>query len=107
MSNKSQNKYLLPSYFQSHHSITDNLKPVRITITGVAWSKQGVGLDHLNTGIVGSNPAQGKNIYPRLFAFCCPVEVEVLRRATPPSKESYQMSRLIHKQLLIGTGHKA
>jgi hypothetical protein len=44
-----------------------------------------------NTGIVGSNPNQGMDVCVRLFCvfvlFC--VYVATLRRADPPSKESY------------------
>jgi hypothetical protein len=33
-------------------------------------------------------------MYVRVFLWlCCPVYVEALRRADPPSKESYQMSK--------------
>jgi hypothetical protein len=34
---------------------------------------EAVGLDRLVAGIVGSNPAQGTDICPCLFVFCCPV----------------------------------
>jgi hypothetical protein len=46
----------------------------------------------LNTGIVGSNPTWGVNVCVRfsLFALFC-VQVAALRRADPPSKESYRM----------------
>jgi hypothetical protein len=44
-----------------------------------------------NTGIVGSNPARGTEMCPRFSALYCPVYVVTLRRADPPSKESYQM----------------
>jgi hypothetical protein len=33
----------------------------------------GVGLDRSDTGIVGSNPAQGMDVCPRLSVLCCPV----------------------------------
>jgi hypothetical protein len=33
----------------------------------------GVGLGRLIAGIVGSNPAQGMDVCPRLFVLCCPV----------------------------------
>jgi hypothetical protein len=36
-------------------------------------------------------------VCPRFSVLCCSVQVEALRRADPPSKESYQMSKLIHK----------
>jgi hypothetical protein len=50
-----------------------------------------VGLGRLVAGIVGSNPAQGMDVYPRLSVLCCPVYVEALRRADHSSKESYHM----------------
>jgi hypothetical protein len=33
----------------------------------------GVGLCRLVAGIVGSNPAQGMDVCPRIFVLCCPV----------------------------------
>jgi hypothetical protein len=33
----------------------------------------GVGLGRLVAGIVGSNPAQGMDVCPRISVFCCPV----------------------------------
>jgi hypothetical protein len=50
--------------------------------------------DRSNTGIVGSNPARGIDVCPRVSVLCCPVSVEDLRLADPPSKESYQMSKI-------------
>jgi hypothetical protein len=32
-----------------------------------------VGLDRLDSGIIGSNPAQGMDVCPRLSVLCCPV----------------------------------
>jgi hypothetical protein len=43
-----------------------------------------------------SNPTQGMDVCPRLSVLYCPVQVETLRRADHPSKESCQMSKLIH-----------
>jgi hypothetical protein len=48
----------------------------------------GVGLDRVVAGNVGSNPAQGMDVCPRLFVLCCPVWIEALRRADRSSKES-------------------
>jgi hypothetical protein len=53
----------------------------------------GVGLGRLIAGIVGSNPAQGMDVCPRLSVLCCPVWVEALRQADHSSKESYHMSK--------------
>jgi hypothetical protein len=52
----------------------------------------GIGLGCLDTSIMGSNPAKGINVLPRLSVLWCPVEVEALRRANPPTSESYEMS---------------
>jgi hypothetical protein len=46
-----------------------------------------------NSGLVGSNPARDMDVCPRFSVLCCPVQVVALRRADPPSKESYQMSK--------------
>jgi hypothetical protein len=44
--------------------------------------------DRTKTGIAGSNPAQGMDVYLHISVLCCPVLVETLCRADPPSKES-------------------
>jgi hypothetical protein len=41
---------------------------------------------------VSSNPARGMDVCPRFSVLCCPVQVEALRRADPPSREYYQLS---------------
>jgi hypothetical protein len=48
----------------------------------------------LNTGIVGTNPAQSMNVCPCLSVFCCSVKVKALRRADPPSRHFYLMWNL-------------
>jgi hypothetical protein len=52
-----------------------------------------VGLGRLVAEIVGSNPAQGMDVCPRLSVLCYPVWVEALRRADHSSKEPYHMSK--------------
>jgi len=34
-------------------------------------------------------------VFPRFSVLCCPVYIEVLRRADPPYKESYEMSNVV------------
>jgi hypothetical protein len=48
-------------------------------------SDRGVGLGRLDTGIVGSNSAQGIDVCPRLSVLFSLVEVEALRRVIPGS----------------------
>jgi hypothetical protein len=37
-------------------------------------------------------------VCPRVSVLCCPVSVEALRGADPPSKESYQMSLYVDRE---------
>jgi hypothetical protein len=56
-------------------------------------SKAGTAHDRSNIGIAGSNPAWGMDLCPRVS-----VSVEALRRAHPPSKESYHMSLYVDRE---------
>jgi hypothetical protein len=58
-----------------------------------ARSKARIVFDRSNT----RNAGRGMDVCPRVSVLCCPVQVEALRQADPPSKESYQMSKQIHK----------
>jgi hypothetical protein len=60
-------------------------------------SKARTAFGRSNTGIVGWNPNRGMDVCPRFSLLCCPVQVEALRRADLPSKESYQLSKRIRK----------
>jgi hypothetical protein len=40
----------------------------------------------VNTGILGSSPAQGMDVCRRLSVLCCSVDVDALRRADPPPR---------------------
>jgi hypothetical protein len=54
--------------------------------------------DRLNIGIASSIPDSGMDVCPRVSVLCCPVSVEALRWADPPSKESYQMSLYVDRE---------
>jgi len=43
------------------------------TVPTASQSKARTVFDRLNTGIVGSNPARGMDVCPRLSVLCCPV----------------------------------
>jgi hypothetical protein len=63
-------------------------KPIAVAAPSEAWTV----LARSNTGIVGSNPTRGMDacfmcVYSVFVLFC--MQVEALRRADPPSKESY------------------
>jgi hypothetical protein len=49
-------------------------------------SLRGVGLSRLDTGIVGSNPAQDMDISSHFSVLCCPVSAETLRLTDPPTR---------------------
>jgi hypothetical protein len=55
-------------------------------------SKAGTVFDRSNIGIADSNPARSMDVCVHLSELCCSVQVEALRWADPPAKESYQMS---------------
>jgi hypothetical protein len=67
----------------------------RMPVTEVARSEAWTVFARSNAGIVGSNPTQGMDIcimcVYSVFVLSC-VQVEALRRADPPSKESYRLS---------------
>jgi hypothetical protein len=44
---------------------------------------EGVGFSRFGILIVGSNPARGMDVCPRLSVLCCPVEAETLKRVDP------------------------
>jgi hypothetical protein len=50
---------------------------------------------------VGSNPAQGMDVFPGLTVFCCIVQVDFLRRSDQWSREYYKMSTAIRKSRCI------
>jgi hypothetical protein len=50
-----------------------------------------------NSGIVGSNPTQGMDVCPCFSVLCCSAYIDALRWADPLSRESYQLSKQIHK----------
>jgi hypothetical protein len=60
--------------------------PITVAARSRAWTV----FARSNTGVVGSYPPQHMDIRVCLYCLCCPV-VEALRRADPPSKESYRL----------------
>jgi hypothetical protein len=65
-------------------------------------SKASTVYDRSNIGITGSNPASGMDVCPRVSMLCCHVSVEALRRANPPSKESYQIVSICRSRSPLG-----
>jgi hypothetical protein len=65
-------------------------------------SKESTVYDRSNIGIAGSNHASGMDVCPRVSVLCCPVSVEALRRADPPSKESYQNVSICRSRSPLG-----
>jgi hypothetical protein len=72
-------------------NMIDWLEPIPMA----ALSKARTVFGRSNTGIVGSNPARGMDVFLHFSVLIYPVQVQALRRADPPSKESYQMSKYI------------
>jgi hypothetical protein len=70
----------------------------RMPVSIAERSKAGTVYDRSNIEIAGSNPTWGMDVCPRVSVLCCPVSVEALRRADPPSKESYQMSLYVDRE---------
>jgi hypothetical protein len=62
-------------------------------VTVVERSKACTDFALSEAGIVGSNPTQGMDVQSSVCAvFCACVQVEALRRADHPPKESYRLS---------------
>jgi hypothetical protein len=58
-----------------------------------ARSKTRTVFNRSSTGNMGSNPARGMDVCPRFFCVALSCVGVTLRRADPPSKECYQMSK--------------
>jgi hypothetical protein len=69
--------------------------PITLAVRSKAWTV----LLRLKNGIVGSNPTRGMDVFVRLFCVCAVlcVQVAALRRADPPSKESYLLCKRSRK----------
>jgi hypothetical protein len=85
-----------PSYYEHFHvKLVLPRFPANVVlayntpITVAARCKSVFALSH--AGIVGSNPAQGMDVYVRLF--CVYAVLCGLRRADPPSKGSYLLCK--------------
>jgi hypothetical protein len=65
-------------------------------------SKASTVYDRSNIGIADSNPTSGMDVCPRVSVLCCPVSVEDLRQAEPPSKESYQNVSICRSRSPLG-----
>jgi hypothetical protein len=67
------------------------LWPITVTARPKAWTV----FERSNTGIVGSKPVWKMDVCVRLLCVCAVlcVQVATLRRADPPSKESYQLCK--------------
>jgi hypothetical protein len=62
-----------------------------------ARSKACTVFGHSNTGILGSNPTQGMDVCPRFSVLVFSCIGRGLALAYHPSKNSYQLSKYIHK----------
>jgi hypothetical protein len=62
-----------------------------LPITVAAQSRARTVFAGSNTGIVGSNPTRGTDVNVRLFCVRVVLREAALRRADPPSKESYRL----------------
>jgi hypothetical protein len=65
-------------------------------------SKATTDYDRSNIGIAGSNRASGMDVCPRVSVLCYPVSVQALRRADPPSKESYENVSICRSRSPLG-----
>jgi hypothetical protein len=75
--------------FPLRHELNNLAKcaPIKVTARSKAWTV----FARSKVGTVGSNPSRGMDVwvYSVFVLFC--VQVAALRRADPPSKESYQL----------------
>jgi hypothetical protein len=62
------------------------------SITVAAQSKAWTVFARSTSGVVGSNPTRGLDVCLRLLCVLSCVQVAALRRADPPSKDSYRLS---------------
>jgi hypothetical protein len=63
--------------------------PITVATRAKAWNVFALS----NTGIVGSNSTRDMDVCVRLFCVYAVLQAAALRRADPPSKESYRSRR--------------
>jgi hypothetical protein len=80
---------------------------VPLPVSMAKQSKACTVCDCSNIGITGSNPALGMDVCPHVSVLCCPVLVEALCQADPPSKESYQNVSLSRSRKPIRVGQRS
>ena len=68
-----------------------------LPVTVAERSKACTVFARLATGIVGLNPTQDMDVWSVYAFFCVCVQVEALRRADHPPKESYRMCKIYKK----------
>jgi hypothetical protein len=88
-------------------NFTYPLRCLRVPPVEYHWSKACTVYDRSKIGIAGSNPASGMDVCPRVSVLCYPVSVEALRRADPPSKESYQNVPICRSRKPIRIGQRS
>jgi hypothetical protein len=97
------------SWFDYLEKTKDSARILSRSHTVSAWPKARTVYLCPKTRTAVSNPAQGTDVCTNFYVLCCPVYVQALRMADPPSKEAYQISKdsYFQNELWVRTGQTA